>query len=94
MHRRTLAPKAGMLFTWATATRGGFWMKNTLIPLDIAFVDRSGRIVRILTMTPCRRDPCRVYDPGVGYRSALEVNAGSFRRWNVRVGDRLAVRAR
>ncbi len=94
MNRRSLAPKAGMVFAYPADTRGGFWMKNTLIPLDIAFYDRRGRIVRTLTMTPCRRDPCRVYDPGVAYRAALEVNAGSFRRWKVRVGDRIAVRAR
>jgi uncharacterized protein len=94
MHRRSLAPKAGMVFAYPTDVRGGFWMKNTLIPLDIAFSDRTGRIVRILTMQPCRRDPCRIYEPGVAYRAALEVNAGSFRRWNVRVGDRVAVRPR
>jgi uncharacterized protein len=92
MFRRSLPPRAGMVFRYAQDTSGGFWMKNTLIPLDIAFFDRRGRIVRILTMTPCRRDPCRIYAPGVAYRSALEVNAGSFRRWNVRVGDRVAVR--
>jgi uncharacterized protein len=92
MNRRSLPPKSGMVFRYAQDTSGGFWMKNTLIPLDIAFYDRRGRIVRILTMTPCRRDPCRIYAPGVAYRSALEVNAGSFRRWNVRVGDRIAVR--
>jgi uncharacterized protein len=92
MHRRSLAPKAGMVFLYQEDVSGGFWMKNTLIPLDIAFVDRRGRIVRILTMQPCRRDPCRVYTPGVAYRSALEVNAGSFRRWNVRVGDRVVLR--
>jgi uncharacterized membrane protein (UPF0127 family) len=92
MNRRSLPPKAGMVFRYAQDTSGGFWMKNTLIPLDIAFYDRRGRIVRILTMTPCRRDPCRIYAPGVAYRSALEVNGGSFRRWNVRVGDRVAVR--
>jgi uncharacterized protein len=94
MHRRSLAPRAGMVFAYPTDVRGGFWMKNTLIPLDIAFSDRTGRIVRILTMQPCRRDPCRIYEPGVAYRAALEVNAGSFRRWNVRVGDRVAVRPR
>jgi uncharacterized protein len=93
MHRRSLAPRAGMVFAYPADTSGGFWMKNTLIPLDIAFADRRGRIVRILTMRPCLRDPCRIYSPGVAYRTALEVNAGSFRRWNVRVGDRLAVRA-
>jgi uncharacterized membrane protein (UPF0127 family) len=94
MYRRTLAAKAGMVFVYPEDTRGGFWMKNTLIPLDIAFYDRRGRILRIFSMTPCRRDPCRVYDPGVAYRAALEVNAGSFRRWNVRVGDRVVVRSR
>ena len=94
MNRRSLAPRAGMVFRYARDTTGGFWMKNTLIPLDIAFYDRRGRILRILTMTPCRRDPCRIYAPGVAYRSALEVNAGSFRRWNVRVGDRIVVRVR
>ena len=91
MHRRTLGAKAGMAFLYPRAHRGGFWMKNTLIPLDIAFADARGRILRILTMQPCRRDPCRVYDPDVTYRTALEVNAGSFRRWGVRTGDRLRI---
>ena len=94
MFRRSLAPRAGMVFAYPADVSGGFWMKNTLIPLDIAFYDRTGRIVRILTMQPCRRDPCRVYAPGAVYRGALEVNAGSFRRWGVRAGDRIVVRAR
>ena len=93
MNRRSLASKAGMVFLYPEDHRGGYWMKNTLIPLDIAFVDARGRILRIFTMQPCRRDPCRIHDPGVAYRSALEVNAGAFRRWRVRVGDRIAVRA-
>ena len=92
MGRRSLPAKAGMVFAYPEDVSWGFWMKNTLIPLDIAFYDARGRIVRILTMTPCRREPCRVYSPGVSYRAALEVNAGSFRRWNVKTGDRIAVR--
>jgi len=68
-------------------------MKDTTIPLDIAFSDAGGRILRIFHMAPCKREPCVIYDPGVAYRAALEVNAGSFRRWNVRRGDRIAVRA-
>jgi len=91
MGRRTLAPRAGMLFVYERDATGGYWMKDTLIPLDIAFTDGRGRILRILTMQPCRRDPCRIYDPGVTYRAALEVNAGSFRRWGVRKGDRISV---
>jgi uncharacterized membrane protein (UPF0127 family) len=92
MYRRSLPARAGMVFRYPEDVTGGFWMKNTLIPLDIAFYDARGRIRRILTMTPCRRDPCRIYSPGVAYRAAIEVNAGSFRRWNVEAGDRIAVR--
>jgi hypothetical protein len=90
MGRKTLALRAGMLFVYPGDVRGGYWMKDTLIPLDIAFIGGRGRILRIFTMTPCRKDPCRIYDPGVRYRSALEVNAGAFRRWGVRVGDRVS----
>ncbi len=92
MNRRSLGARAGMVFLYPADHRSPFWMRNTLIPLDIAFADARGRILRILTMQPCRRDPCRIYDPKVAYRTALEVNAGSFRRWGVRVGDRLRVR--
>ncbi len=92
MNRRSLAPRAGMVFAYTTPTTGAFWMKNTLIPLDIAFYDARGRILRMLTMQPCRTAACPLYDPGVTYRGALEVNAGSFRRWGVERGDRIVVR--
>ena len=87
MNRRFLAPNAGMVFLFARPTRAQFWMKDTLIPLSIAFYDRRGRILRILDMAPCRADPCRVYDAGVAYRGALEVNRGAFVRWGVRRGS-------
>ena len=91
MFRESLPKNAGMIFSFPRETTGGFWMKNTLIPLSIAFYDARGRIVRILDMEPCRADPCPVYDPGVPYRGALEVNKGAFRRWGVRAGDRIRV---
>jgi uncharacterized protein len=89
MGRTELAPDAGMIFLFPEATRGAFWMKNTLIPLSIAFYDADGRILQILDMEPCRRDPCPLYDPEVEYRGALEVNQGAFARWNVNEGDRV-----
>jgi uncharacterized membrane protein (UPF0127 family) len=85
--RRTLARNAGMLFVYAQSARRSFWMRGTHIPLSIAFLDARGRILRTLRMEPCAADPCRLYDPGVAFRSALEVNAGSFARWRVRRGD-------
>jgi uncharacterized membrane protein (UPF0127 family) len=92
MNRESLDEDAGMLFLFPAQSRGGFWMKDTLIPLSIAFVDGDGRILRILDMEPCRADPCTVYDPGVAYRSALEVNQGAFAEWGVEEGDRLTLR--
>jgi uncharacterized membrane protein (UPF0127 family) len=68
-----------MLFVFPEDTRGGFWMKNTLVPLTIVFFDRAGKRVRKLSMTPCRRDPCAIYDPGKRYRFALELRASDTR---------------
>ena len=54
-------------------------MKNTLVPLTIVFFDSAGRRVRTLRMTPCAKDPCRIYDPGKQYRFALELPASDQR---------------
>jgi uncharacterized protein len=87
MGRTELASDAGMIFVYPSDVSGAFWMKNTLVPLSIAFYAEDGRILKILDMEPCDEDPCPLYDPGVTYRGALEVNQGAFDRWNVRVGD-------
>lgn len=76
---RRKAPADGMLFVFPRATSGGFWMKNTLVPLTIVFFDTAGRSVRRLTMTPCLNDPCRIYDPGRQYRYALELRENDQR---------------
>ena len=68
----------GMLFVFEAERTGAFWMKNTLIPLDIGFFDDSGDLVGVLRMVPCEADPCRRYDVGTSYRYALEVPAGVF----------------
>jgi len=90
--RRTLAPKSGMAFLWKSDVRRQFWMKNTSVPLSIAFWDKRGRILRILDMAPCRRDPCKIYDPHVAFRGALEVNRDAFARWGVRRGALVTIR--
>ena len=89
MNRASLAPDAGMAFLWPETTTGSFWMKDTLIPLSIAFWDKGGRIVSIIDMEPCRADPCRSYDPGTGYAGAVEVNHGFFAEHGVELGDRV-----
>ena len=89
MGRQSLALDAGMVFVFPKDSKDAFWMKDTLIPLSIAFYDDRGRIVSLLDMEPCRAQPCPLYSPGAAYRGALEVNRGAFDRWGVRVGDRL-----
>jgi uncharacterized membrane protein (UPF0127 family) len=76
---RRKAPEDGMLFVFSTPTTGGFWMKNTLVPLTIVFFDSSGKRVRKLSMVPCRTASCKVYDPGRTYRFALELPAADTR---------------
>jgi uncharacterized membrane protein (UPF0127 family) len=91
MHRPELDPDAGMLFLFAMPSRGGFWMKNTLIPLSIAYMSREGEssfeVVSIMDMEPCRKDPCPGYNPGVPYDAALEVNQGWFERHDIAKGS-------
>jgi uncharacterized membrane protein (UPF0127 family) len=91
MNREFLPDDAGMIFLFEEEIAGGFWMKNTLIPLSIAFMGGDGTILRILDMEPCEADPCEIYDPGVSYQSALEVNQGAFASWGVEEGDLLTL---
>lgn len=88
---RRKAPADGMLFVFSQATSGGFWMKNTLVPLTIVYFDTAGRRVRRMSMTPCRKDPCRVYDPGRQYRYALELPA-TDQRPALRIGPAAELR--
>jgi uncharacterized membrane protein (UPF0127 family) len=87
--RTDLAPDGGMAFLFDHPVRASFWMKDTLIPLSIAFWGPRGRIVSIMDMPPCRSDPCPSFRPSVPYTGALEVNLGFFSRNGVEVGDRI-----
>ena len=86
-----LPPDAGMLFRFTAPQEGGFWMKNTLIPLSIAFADSQGVIATILDMEPCNADPCPYYRPDAPYLYALEVNRDVFRSTGAEKGWRLDI---
>lgn len=96
MERPQLADDAGMVFLYPEqqGADAGFWMWRTRIPLDIAFFDADGTIVRILAMEPCpHADPrgCPHYPPGAPYHGALEVNRGYFAQRGITAGDRIVV---
>jgi uncharacterized protein len=87
MYRTALAENRGMLFVYGSEQKLSFWMKNTLIPLSIAFMDAEGRIVDIQDMKPLDDDPPS-YISAEPAQYALEVNQGFFEERGVEVGDR------
>ena len=83
-----LAPDEGMAFVYDEPVTSTFWMKDTVIPLSIAFIDEAGRIVTISDMEPCRADPCATYGAASPFVLAVEANAGWFDDMDIRIGDR------
>ena len=68
----------GMLFAWEAPVQVSFWMKDTLIPLDIGFFDESGSLFLVASMVPCQADPCPTYPSEAPVRYALEALPGFF----------------
>jgi uncharacterized membrane protein (UPF0127 family) len=72
-----------MLFVFETSDIYNFWMKNTLIPLDILRIDKRLRVVRILTAQPCKENPCTIYTPEIPAKYVLEINAGLANKYSI-----------
>ena len=91
MGRTSLAQDAGMLFIFDDGLKTrNFWMKNTLIPLDIFFI-ADNKIVDVQIMVPCTADPCPIYASKAPADSALEVNVGFAAENGVNAGDTVSV---
>ena len=88
MFRRSLAEDRGMLFLYASDRDGGFWMKDTYIPLTIAYIDAEWRVLELRSGRPLDET---VLTPGQPYRYVLEVNEGWFDRNRLNNGARLIV---
>lgn len=87
MFRERMAPDAGMLFVYDRPQTAAFWMKNTLIPLDMLFVASDGRVVNIHERAvPHSEDAIRSAGPVLGI---LEINGGMSARLGIRAGDRV-----
>jgi uncharacterized membrane protein (UPF0127 family) len=87
MFRESLAPDRGMLFDWGGMTPAAMWMKNTLIPLDMLFIDADGMILDIFANTvPGSLD---VITAGVPVRAVLELQGGAAKRLGLKPGDRV-----
>jgi len=88
MNRETLNRGEGMLFVFPESKPQNFWMKNTLIPLSIAYIDDEGIIIDILPMEPLDLSPVSSSGPA---RYALEVNQGEFAYHRIKVGDKVDI---
>jgi len=87
MFRRGMAPDAGMLFDYKTPTVATMWMRNTLIPLDMLFVDAQGRIVNIHERAvPLSTD---VISAAAPVRAVIELNGGTAARTGIAPGDQV-----
>lgn len=84
INRNKMAASAGMLFVYDSPRRATFWMKNTLIPLDMIFADASGRVTKVHS-NAIPQDTSTV-DGGDGVKFVLEINGGLARRLGIRPG--------
>lgn len=88
MNRKSLDKNSGMLFIFSDENTRSFWMKNTLIPLDIIFISSKGRVNEIVTLNPCQEtEACQAYDSKTPAQYVLEINAGSAEKWGITPGD-------
>lgn len=86
--RESLGKDAGMLFVFREEGIYPFWMKDTLIPLDIIWLDESRKVVDMAPdVPPCRATPCPVYTPRKQAAYVLELNAGQVRNLEIKPGD-------
>ncbi|MFZ3074429.1 MAG: DUF192 domain-containing protein [Minisyncoccales bacterium] len=92
MYRSSLDKDKGMLFDFGTAGIHKFWMKNTLISLDMVWIGADKKIIFISNnISPCIKNTCPLYGPDLPARYVLEVNGGEMKRLTAKVGDAVAI---
>lgn len=87
MNRESLCDRCGMLFVFDEEGKYSFWMKDTLIPLDMVFIDKNGIIVNIYSAEPCAEEQCESYTPTDNAKYVLEVNKGFVDMHHINEGD-------
>ena len=88
MFRDHLADNRGMIFVFPQTGEYPFWMKNTLIPLDMIWIDEGRRVAHVAhDVPPCKADPCPSYPPNAQAKYVLEVAAGVAAKHHLQGGD-------
>ena len=90
MFREHLDPDKGMLFIYNDEGVRYFWMKNTLIPLDMVWINGNGEVISISKdVQPCEISPCPLISPEQKVQYVLELNAGSSDKIGLAIGDKV-----
>ena len=92
MRRQSLGENNGMLFIFDNEQIRNFWMKNTLMPLDMLFISKDLVIVDIIEAEPCKEDPCGIYSGKEAAKYVLELNKGYSVRKDINKGDKLVLK--
>ena len=88
MFRESLPERTGMLFPFTDKGLHHFWMKNTMIPLDMIWMDPEGKVIFVSANTPpCKADPCPSYGPDSPAASVLEIAGGKAAKEKISVGS-------
>ncbi len=88
MNVTSLPSNEGMLFSYSSSGNNSFWMKDTLIPLDMIFMSQNKQILYIQKdALPCNTDPCQIYSIPEPSQYVLEINGGLSNKYNFKVGD-------
>ncbi len=91
MYRESLADDKAMLFPYPNSATRHFWMKNTLIPLDIIYIDENLTITDVHHAIPCTVDPCEIYRSTAPVQYVLELRAGIASEYKIKRGDRVNI---
>ena len=88
MYREGLPARTGMIFLFTDGGAHRFWMKNTMIPLDILWLDAAGKVLFVSANTPpCKSDPCPTYGPDAPAPMVLEIAGGMAAKENAKPGS-------
>jgi uncharacterized membrane protein (UPF0127 family) len=93
MNVKKLGINDGMVFEFEKEERQTFWMKDTLIPLDLVWIDQSGKVVNVTSNAlPCSKDPCRKYYSSKPVKYVIELNGGWAKKNELNVGTQVKIR--
>lgn len=92
MFRESLPENQGMLFVFESPGIYSFWMRNTLIPLDILWLDGENRVIDLISAPPCREMPCPSHLPKAEALQAIELNSGTITKLGLQIGEKVEIK--